>query len=139
MNTRFGCQITPRLTVDTNYDYLLQDNGGYVRLPGSSEPVFAPTTRTKKDGIGVGMRYDIIRGGKLVFTSRQESTRERSTRFDGRPATISERGNLALGFESKLQVKDLKLDCRAQRNQSFNIALNRAVYYNVDATLAYTF
>jgi hypothetical protein len=62
MNTHLDCQITPRLTINTGFDYLLQDNGGYVRIPGNPEPLFAPTTRTKKDGIGVGIRLRYHRG-----------------------------------------------------------------------------
>jgi hypothetical protein len=38
-----------------------------------------------------------------------------------------------------LQVGALRLDTRATRNQSYNVTLNRNVYYNVDATLTYTF
>jgi hypothetical protein len=139
MNTHMECTITSRFSTNASYDYLLTDNGGYIRVTGDPEPFFSPTQRTKKDGIGVGFRYDVISGGKLAFLSRQESTRQRSTSFNGRPPTITNRGNLALGFESKLETHGLKLDCRFQWNKNFNVALNSSEYYNVDATLQYTF
>jgi hypothetical protein len=139
MDLRMDYELTSRVRMGAEYHYLLQDNGNYTSAAGSSQRFFTPTARTKKDGIGVGMKYDVLPDGKLSFVSRQESTRLRSTRFSGRGPTVSEQGNLALGFESKLKMGELDLDCNVRRNQSFNVQLNRNVYYNIDATVSYTF
>jgi hypothetical protein len=140
MRSEMGYQATARLSTDVSYDYLLQDNGRYIVQGGES--YFAPTARTKKDGIGVGIRYDVVRGGKLVVVARQEATRSYGFSFRGGKAQapkILEQGNLALGVESDLDWKDLRLDCRVYRNETSNVALYGNVYYNVDATLSYTF
>ena len=133
MTTSLDYQFTARLLMNTGYDYLLQDNGQYLKDPRTREVYFAPVSRTKKDGIRLGIRYDVVSGGKLTFVSRQEATRERTF------TAVTERGNLALGIESKLDFSGLKLDCRAMGNRSFNVSLNQRTYFNVDATLQYTF
>jgi len=46
---------------------------------------------------------------------------------------------LGLGLESKITLNDLSLDASVRRNQSFNVSLNRAVYYDVRSSLSYTF
>jgi hypothetical protein len=133
MSTTMDYKLTARLQLNAGYDYLLQDNGQYLRDPVTRESYFAPTQRTKKDGIRMGISYDVIKEGKLTFVSRQESTRERTF------TAINERGNLALGITSKLDFSGLKLDCQATGNRSFNVSLNQRTYFNVDATLQYTF
>jgi hypothetical protein len=140
MNTQLEYQLTTMIHLSANYDYLLQDSGLYRSQPGRVERFFAPQARTKKDGIGMGVVISVLPDGKLNFVSRQESTRERRTNF-GTPntQTITERGNLALGLDSRLKLGELSLDCHFRRNQSFNVTLNRDTFYNVDATLAYTF
>ena len=140
MNTQLEYQLTTMIHLSANYDYLLQDSGLYRSQPGRVERFFAPQARTKKDGIGMGVVISVLPDGKLNFVSRQESTRERRTNF-GTPntQTITERGNLALGLDSRLKLGELSLDCHFRRNQSFNVTLNRDTYYNVDATLSYTF
>ncbi|MFQ5599923.1 MAG: hypothetical protein ACE5G2_05145, partial [Candidatus Krumholzibacteriia bacterium] len=130
-------QMTSRLTLDMRFDYLLQDNGLYVQNPRatSGQRIFSPT-------IGLGVRYALIRNGRLTFTSSQVATRERRTSFTGGRATgqkVTERGNLALGLESKIEIGDLKLDTKFARNQSFNVSLNRNVFFNVQSSLSYTF
>ncbi len=144
LRSRLSYRMTNKLTLSCNFNYLLQDNGLFIVDPfsGSSERFFSPTLRTKKDEIGVGVRYNLIKDGKLVFTSNQQSTRERRTQFSNGEATgttVTERGNLALGLESKMKLGDLSLDTTLQRNQSFNVNLNNRVFYNVDSSLSYTF
>ena len=144
LQTGWNYRLTPQLAFDGDFDYLLQDNGAYVRDPfsQSEERLFSPTVETKKNAIAVGLRYEVLNDGRLTFTSRQESSREwRSTfsRGEKTSLTINDRGNFALGINSILQVGALRLDMRATRNQSYNVTLNRNVYYNVDATLTYTF
>lgn len=133
MNTTLDYQFTPRLQLSAGYDYLLQDNGQYRYDPLTRESYFSPASRTKKDAIRMGIRYDLVSGGKLTFVSRQDATRERTF------TAVTERGNIALGIESKLDFSGLKLDCRANGNRSFNVSLNQRTYFNVDATLQYTF
>ncbi len=143
LQTSLRYEMTSRLTLDGRFDYRLQDNGFYLlKQPRSLERFFVPSARTKTDEIELGLHYDLVRGGKLAFVSRQVSTREHRTNFfAGRPIGISvtDRGNLALGLNSNIQLGDLKLDAELTRNQSFNVSLNRAVYYNVNSTLSYTF
>ena len=88
------------------------------------------------------MRYALIRDNKLTFISDQVATREyRTSFFSGRPTgtQVTNRGNLGLGLESKIALKDLSLDASVRRNQSFNVSLNRTVYYDVRSSLSYTF
>lgn len=139
MNTSLSYRLTGTVSLTANYDYLLQENGLYRAQPGSRHRFLAPQARTKKDGIGMGVSYGILKDGKLTFVSQQEATRERITDFGTGRQTIVERGNLRLGFDSKLKLGDLNLDCRLSRNQSFNVALNRNVYYNIDSKLSVTF
>ncbi len=143
LQTTFNFKMTSRLTLDTRFDYRLQDNGFYVQLqPRSPERIFAPTARTKTDEIALGIRYTLIQEGKLSFISNQVSTREhRTIFFNGRATGVNviNRGNVALGLESKITMGDLQLDAKLARNQSFNVSLNRNVYYNVQSTLSYTF
>ncbi len=143
LQTTFNFQMTSRLTLDTRFDYRLQDNGFYVlRQPRSPERIFAPAARTKTDEIALGIRYALIQGGKLNFVSTQVSTREhRTIFFNGRATGVNviERGNVAMGLESNITMGDLRLDAKLARNQSFNVSLNRNVYYNVQSTLSYTF
>jgi hypothetical protein len=142
MRTEMDARLTSRLQMSMNWDYRLQDNGRYIGESGSPERFFSPTARTKSDGLGVGMRYAVFRGDKLTFASRQDAQRVYNYGFvDGEPQlrSVTDSGNLALGFESRLRLSDLQLDCRVYRNRSFNVSLNREVYYNVDATLSYTF
>jgi len=143
LQTTFNFQMTSRLTLDTRFDYRLQDNGLYIlRQPRSPERIFAPTARTKTDEIALGIRYALIQGGKLNFVSTQVSTREhRTIFFNGRATGVNviERGNVAMGLESNITMGDLRLDAKVARNQSFNVSLNRNVYYNVQSTLSYTF
>lgn len=88
----------------------------------------------------MGVSFAVLPEGKLNFVSRQESTRERRTNFGGSNSqTITERGNLALGLDSRLKLGELNLEAHLRRNQSFNVTLNRNVFYNVDATLTYAF
>ena len=143
LQTTFNFQMTSRLTLDTRFDYRLQDNGFYVlRQPRSPERIFAPSARTKTDEIALGIRYALIQGGKLNFVSTQVSTREhRTIFFNGRATGVNviNRGNVAMGLESDITMGDLRLDAKLARNQSFNVSLNRNVYYNVQSTLSYTF
>ena len=142
MRTHMDYTATARLHLGGDYDYVLQDNGRYTREPGTDVRGFSPEARTKRDGLGIGLRYRVLEGDKLVFTSRQEYVRERRTTFVGGNAVntaITERGNLALGLDSQFDVGEFKLRCALRRNQSFNVALNRKVYYNVESTLSYTF
>ena len=140
MNTRMDFQLTSAVHLSADYDYLLQDSGLYRARPGQTQRFFAPQARTKKDGIGMGVSFAVLPEGKLSFVSRQESTRERRTNFGGtNTQTITERGNLALGLDSRLKLGELSLDAHLRRNQSFNVTLNRNVFYNVDATLTYAF
>jgi hypothetical protein len=140
MNTTMDYQLTAVIRLSASYDYLLQDSGLYRSQSGRGERFFAPQARTKKDGIGMGVQFTVLPDGKLTFVSRQESTRERRTNFGARNTqTITERGNLALGLDSRLKLGELNLECHLRRNQSFNVTLNRNVFYNVDATLSYTF
>jgi hypothetical protein len=137
MTTTMSYALTPRLQLSSEYNYLLQDNGLYdVR-----NALFSPTARTKKDAIGMGVRYEVLPGGKLSFVSRQDATREHRTTFaeGGNATQVNNLGNIALGLDSKLQMGDLFLDCGMRRNQSFNVSLNRNVFYNVDANLRYQF
>ena len=142
MRTEMEARLTSRLQMNLNWEYRIQDNGRFLSDPNTSERFYSPTLRTKTDGIRVGMRYAIISRDRLTFTSRQDSQRIYSFGFPNGNRTlrsISDSGNLALGFESRFQLKDLKLDCSVVRNRSFNVSLNREVFYDVDATLSYTF
>jgi hypothetical protein len=143
VQTNATYEMTDRLQLDARIDYQLQDNGLYLALdPTTRRRIFAPTASTKKDEIGLGFRFDLIRDGKLALKSDQVATRERRTTFQGGRAAgknVTERGNLSLGFESKYKKGDFLLDIRVTRNQSFNVTLNRNVFYVVDSQLSYTF
>jgi hypothetical protein len=143
LQTTMNYSMTSRLTLNMRVDYRLQDNGFYLqRRPGAPERIFAPSARTKTDEIGLGMRYALVQNGKLTFVSNQVATREhRTSFFSGRATgtTVNERGNLGLGLESKIQLGELSLDAKVTRNQSFNVGINRAVYYDAQSTLSYTF
>jgi len=142
LQTHWSYKMTDRVQLDGKFDYLLQDNGFYPRDPETGARFFAPTARTKQDKIGLGVRFELVKGGKLVFTSNQESTRQHVTSFFGGEPTgvsVSESHNVALGLESKMNLGDFSLDCSVQRNQSFNVSLNRSVYYNVQSSLSYLF
>ncbi len=143
LQTTMHYVMTSRLTLDARMDYRLQDNGFYLqRSPRLPERIFAPSARTKTDEIGLGMRYALVKDGKLTFVSNQVATREyRTTFFSGRPTgtSVTQRGNLGLGLESRIQLGDLALDAKVTRNQSFNVSLNRTVYYDAQSTLSYTF
>jgi hypothetical protein len=144
LQTGWNYNVTDRLALDGDFDYSLQDNGAYVRDPfsQSEERFFSPTVETKKNGFAVGLKYQLLSNGRLTFTSRQESSREWRSAFsrgEKTSETINDRGNMALGITSVLQVGGLRLDTRATRNQSSNVTLNRNVFYNVESTLTYTF
>lgn len=144
MKTGWNYRVTPRLAFEGNLDYLLQDNGAYLPDPlsTSQERFFSPTVETKKNAMWVSMSYNLLSGGRLTLTSRQDTSREwRSTFSRGRRMSVNvvDRKNLALGLSSSLKVGELELRTQVARNQSFNATLNRNVFYNVDATLSYTF
>jgi hypothetical protein len=138
LQTHWSYKMTERVLLDGKFDYLLQDNGAYPRDPETGARFFAPTARTKQDKIGLGVRFELVKGGKLVFTSNQESTRQHVTGQAG-GVTVNETHNWALGLESKMNLGDFSLDCSVQRNQSANVSLNRSVYYNVQSSLSYLF
>jgi hypothetical protein len=138
LQTKMKYDMTSRLQLEARWDYLLQDNGVYVDNPFTPQEdrVFAPSARTKKDEVKLSMRYALIKNGVLTFTSENVATRE----YSGVVKTkATERGNLALGLDSRIRVGNLSLNTRATRNQSFNVTLNRNVFYNVDSTLSYAF
>jgi hypothetical protein len=137
MTTTMGYALTPRLQLSSEYNYLLQDNGLY----DVTSALFSPAARTKKDAIGLGVSYAVLPNGKLSFVSRQDATREHRTTFSatGNSTAVNNLGNLALGLDSNLQMGELFLNCGMRRNQSFNVSLNRNVYYNVDASIRYRF
>jgi hypothetical protein len=128
----------PRLTLDAAHDYLLQDSGKYTTVTGREGRFFALEQRSKRDQITVSAHVKLITADKLVFTSTQTTNRIRTSRPNTRQ-TITEQGTLRLGFTSKLQVGELKLDSRVFRLQNFNAGLDRDVFYNADATLTWTF
>ncbi len=138
LQTRMVYDMTDRLQLEARWEYLLQDNGFYVDNPNTpvEDRVFAPSARTKKDEVKLSMRYQLIKDGVLTFTSENVATREHT----GVTVTnVAERGNIALGLDSRINVGKLSLNTRASRNQSFNVTLNRNVFYNVDSTLSYAF
>ena len=138
LQTTMRYKMTSRLELETRWEYLLQDNGFYIDNPFTlqEDRVFAPSARTKKDEVKLSMRYALVRDGVLTFTSENVATREHT----GIASTVvNERGNLALGLDSRIQVGTLSLNARASRNQSFNVTLNRNVFYNVDSSLSYAF
>lgn len=138
LQTRMRYVMTSRFEFVARWEYLLQDNGFYVDNPRTPQDdrIFAPSARTKKDEVGVAMRYALIKDGVLTFTSENVATREHS---GVRIKTVQERGNLALGLDSQINIGSLRLNTRASRNQSFNVTLNRNVFYNVDSSLSYAF
>ena len=139
MKTYMKSQVTERLHLALSYEYGLQDNGSYASLDGVGPQLFSAQARTKTDQIGVAMRYDLIRDGKLSFVSDQYSRRTHRFSFNGRSPEVTETGNLALGVDSKLQIGDLLLDSSVARNQNKGFTGNDEVFFNGNVKLTYTF
>jgi hypothetical protein len=127
-----------RLSIDGTYDYLLQDAGKYISIAGEEGRFFVREQRSKRDQVNLGVQYALIAGDKLVFSTQQTANRIRTSLGDA-PARVTEQSTLRIGFTSKLQIGELKLDARLFRLKNYNADLDQPTVWNGDATLVWTF
>jgi hypothetical protein len=144
LQTNWTYVYNPRLSFTGLFNYILQDNGAYVDDPTteSKQRFFSPTVENRKQEAKVDVSYALLPNGVLSVNSSQQVVRDRRTSFrSGKVASVSTtvRSNLALGIVSAITLGDLKLESQATRNQNINAAINRNVFYNIDAKLSYAF
>jgi hypothetical protein len=144
LQTNWTYVYNPRLSFTGLFNYILQDNGAYVDDPTteSKQRFFSPTVENRKQEAKVDVSYALLPNGVLSVNSSQQVVRDRRTSFrSGKVASVSTtvRSNLALGIVSAITLGDLQLESQATRNQNINAAINRHVFYNIDAKLSYAF
>ena len=144
LNTNWSYGYNKRLSFSGLFNYILQDNGAFFDDPRtvSTQRFFSPTVENRKNEARVEVHYALMPDDKLSISSSQQVVRDRRTSFRGgeiSSVTTTLRSNLAFGVASTITLGDLKLVSQATRNQNINSALNRNVFYNIDATLKYVF
>ena len=144
LQTNWAYTYNSRLSFAGLFNYILQDTGASLDDPRTRSPerFFAPTQENRKNEAKVDVSYALLPGGALSINSSQQVVRDRRTSFNrGNISSVSTtlRSNLGLGVASTITLGDLKLVSHATRNQNINSAINRNVFYVIDATLSYVF